>query len=454
MRKRRFTAWIFILAVIVSAIILFSLTLPRKVVVPNQLKNDMPAGEIYGEMEIGQTFETKANNLSAIEVLLATYNRKNAGEFIFHLKSGMNSKKDIYSFKADMSKVEDNKFFRFTFPKIKKSKKKKYFFYLESPQSGHGNAVTIWSSSKDLYKEGEKIVNGVAAPGDLVFKTEYEQGLRLSAGAFLARMIKFTNFFIHIFHNKVFYILLSIIVFIWVFITLIKKFDILNKRGGFILIYCIVFALVFIWIFALFSRKIDVFNQPKNNIPVGEIYGKTKIGQTFEAQYNNLTAIEVLLATYNRKNTGEFIFHLQEEPGSKEDLFNYKGDISKLKDNKYFRFRFPEIKTSKAKEFYFYLEAPQSGPGNAVTIWSNSEDLYREGEKMVDGGSAQGDLVFKTLYDLGLRGNLAAFLNEITQNKPSPLNKKSFYIALILLFVFSCALLITALVKFFCHERD
>jgi len=239
------------------------------------------------------------------------------------------------------------------------------------------------------------------------------------------------------------------IVFIWAFITLIKKFDILNKKGGFILTYCIVFALVFIWILVRFSRKIDVFNQPKNNTTVGEIYGKTKIGQTFAARYNNFTAIEVLLATYNRKNTGEFIFHLQEEPGSKEDLFNYKGDISKLKDNKYFRFRFPAIKFSKAKEFYFYLEAPQSRPGNAVTIWSNSEDLYREGEKMVDGGSAQGDLVFKTLYDLGLRGNLAAFLNEITQNKPSPLNKKSFYIALIGLFIFSCSLFMTVLVKYF-----
>jgi len=201
-------------------------------------------------------------------------------------------------------------------------------------------------------------------------------------------------------------------------------------------------------------RKVAVPNQLKNDMPAGEIYGEMEIGQTFEAKGNNLSAIEVLLATYNRKNTGEFIFHLQEEPGSKEDLFNYKGDISKLKDNKYFRFRFPEIKTSKAKEFYFYLEAPQSRPGNAVTIWSNSEDLYREGEKMVDGGSAQGDLVFKTLYDLGLRGNLGVFLNEITQNKPSPLNKKLFYIALILLFVFSCVLFITALIKFFCHERD
>ena len=280
-------------------------------------------------------------------------------------------------------------------------------------------------------------------------QTEGESGIRLSFNVLLARMIRFVNFFIHLFHNKVFYILLSIIVFIWAFITLIKKSDILNKRGGFILIYCIVFTLVFIWIFALFSRKIDVFNQPKNNTPVGEIYGKTKIGQTFAAQYNNLVSIEVLLATYNRKNTGDFIFHLKKDVSNPEDLFNYRGDISKVKDNKYFRFRFPEIKKAKGKKFYFYLEELQSRPGNAITIWANSEDLYREGEKMVDGAPAEGDLVFKTIYDLGLKGNLAAFLGEITRNRPSPLNKKSFYVGLILLFVLSCSLFMTVLFKYF-----
>ncbi|MHA1232955.1 MAG: hypothetical protein ACTSPQ_20200, partial [Candidatus Helarchaeota archaeon] len=79
-------------------------------------------------------------------------------------------------------------------------------------------------------------------------------------------------------------------------------------------------------------------DQPRNNIPVGEIYGESKIGQTFVAQYDNLMAIEVLLATYNRKNTGEFIFHLKKEPSSQEDLYSYRKDISKVRDNKYFRF--------------------------------------------------------------------------------------------------------------------
>lgn len=224
---------------------------------------------------------------------------------------------------------------------------------------------------------------------------------------------------------------------------------ILKKRRN-ILLFCLLAIVTILMIYSIsFLKKFTRLDQPRNNIPAGEICEETKIGQTFVAQYDSLTAIEALLATYNRKNTGEFIFHLQRELSNQEDLFSYRGDISKVKDNKYFRFRFPKIKEAKGKKFYFYLEAPQSRLGNAITIWANSEDLYKEGEKIVNGAPSEGDLVFKTVYDLGLKGNLAVFLGEITRNKPFPLNKKSFYVTLILLFVLSCSLFMTFLIKFF-----
>lgn len=452
MKKRNLISTLFFLSIIILAGIFFSISLPRTVVIFNQPKNNIPVGEIYGDTKIGQTFEAEHSGLSSIEVLMATYSRENSGEFIFHLKREVSSKEDLYSFKGDMSKVQDNAFFRFSFPKIENSKEKKYLFYFEAPQAQPGNAITIWSNTEDLYRDGEKIINGAASQGDLVFKTEYELGMRLSSQALMARIIKFTSFLVNIFLNKVFYFSLFIIIFIWAFITLAKKFSVFSKKGGFILVYSILLMAVFIWVIMLFSKKIDVFNQPINNTTEGEIYGNIKIGQTFEAQYNNLTAVELLLATYNRENTGEFIFHLKNDVSSEEDLFHYRGDISRVKDNRYFHFRFPKIKDSKGEKFYFYLEAPQSVPGNAITIWSNTEDLYREysgGEKIINGVACEGDLVFKTVYDLGLRGNLVTFLGEITRNKPSPLNKKSFYVILILLFVLSGSLFMTFLVKFF-----
>jgi len=185
--------------------------------------------------------------------------------------------------------------------------------------------------------------------------SEQESGIRINFGILLARIMNLVNFFVHLFFNKVFYVFLSIIVFTWIFKTLINKFNLFNKRGGFSSVYIIVFVFVLIWILVLSAKKIDVYNQPINNTPAGEIYGETKIGQTFVSAYNNLTAVDVLLATYNRTNTGEFIFHLRENPDSKKDLFSYTGDISRLKDNSYFSFRFPEIQASKGKEYYFYF---------------------------------------------------------------------------------------------------
>ena len=110
----------------------------------------------------------------------------------------------------------------------------------------------------------------------------------------VGNIIKFFVFFLNIFGNKVFYFLLLLIIFIWAFITVIKKLAIFDKKGGFILAFGIVLMIVLIWILVSFSKKITIFNQQKNNIPVGEIYGDTKIGQVFVADYNNLFIIEVL----------------------------------------------------------------------------------------------------------------------------------------------------------------
>ena len=220
-------------------------------------------------------------------------------------------------------------------------------------------------------------------------------------------------------------------------------------RSSFLLFPIFIVVIILLAYSTSFLRKINAFNQLKHNIPVGEIYGDIQIGQTFLAEYEGLSGIDVLMATYNRKNTGEFIFHLKEDIRSKEDLFNCKIDISQLKDNSYVTFKFPSVRDSKGKIIYFYIEAPQSQPGNAITIWSNSTDSYQEGEKIVNGVTSEGDLAFKTRYSPGLKSHFNEFLGKITKDKPFPMNKKSFYLALILLFILGASLFMTLLTDFF-----
>jgi hypothetical protein len=223
-----------------------------------------------------------------------------------------------------------------------------------------------------------------------------------------------------------------------------------KKTLSSLLLFLVFFVVIVLLVYSTsFLRKITVFNHLKHNIPVGEIHGDIQIGQTFLADYDGLSGIDVLMATYNRKNTGECIFHLKDDINRTEDLFSREIDISQIKDNTYFNFKFPKIRHSKGKKIYFYIEAPYSQPGNAITIWSNSKDTYKEGEKIVNGVASEGDLAFKTKYRPGLKSSFDEFLGKITQNKPSPLNKKSFYVVLILLFIFGASLFLTLITKFF-----
>jgi predicted small secreted protein len=60
-----------------------------------QVRQDKPIGEIYGAKTVGQTFVSTQPSLDRIDILLATYERTNTEEIIFHLRSSPNSPNDL-----------------------------------------------------------------------------------------------------------------------------------------------------------------------------------------------------------------------------------------------------------------------------------------------------------------------------------------------------------------------
>lgn len=144
-------------------------------------------------------------------------------------------------------------------------------------------------------------------------------------------------------------------------------------------------------------QKIDV-RQEESNIAAGEITGETEIGQTFYSNFNNLTRIDVMLATYNRENSQEVIFHLKKSPSDKEDLYTEIFDASGVEDNAYRTFKFPPIPDSRGKTFYFSFESPLSKEGTAITIWTSKQDKYEKGEMYINGKISMGDLRFITYF--------------------------------------------------------
>lgn len=142
----------------------------------------------------------------------------------------------------------------------------------------------------------------------------------------------------------------------------------------------------------------DYFTQP-----VGEIYGSRSVGQSFVSHYAGLNRVEMLLATYRRRNSGPITFHLKESPSSDEDLITIEVDAAEIEDNAFHRFSFDPLYDSKGRSYFFSIDAPHSAPGNAITIWHSPYDVYSEGRWYIDGQAKEGDLAFKTYYCYDLK---------------------------------------------------
>ena len=153
-------------------------------------------------------------------------------------------------------------------------------------------------------------------------------------------------------------------------------------------------------IFKISMPRLAAVRQDRSNVPAGELLTEHAIGQTFRAPFSNLYRIDVLMATYERQNQGPILFHLAEEPQG-ESLVTIKFDAAELEDNAFYQFRFEPIADSAGRDFFFYFEAPNATPGNAVTIWQTDYAAYARGQAYVNGQPVSGDLRFIAYYRSG-----------------------------------------------------
>jgi len=156
--------------------------------------------------------------------------------------------------------------------------------------------------------------------------------------------------------------------------------------------------------------------QDKVNQPVGEISGIPTVGQTFIFHHANLNAIEINMATYMRTNTHDVIFHLRSSPNSTEDIVTIRVNAAKIADNKYHWFRFPPIADSENISYYFFIESPNSAPGNAITTWHCTKDVYKAGSAYKNHEPMEGDLSFRTYRKSDMSNVASYFLHRMQQD--------------------------------------
>lgn len=142
-----------------------------------------------------------------------------------------------------------------------------------------------------------------------------------------------------------------------------------------------------------YQSTIDV-SQINSEIPIGEITKDTQIEQTFLAKVNNLSAIQVFFATYNRINTSNLEFFLFDE--TNKMYMNKRINAKEIKDNNFLNLEFPKISNSKNKKFRLIIKSDGTA-GNSVTIWSTHNSSYNDGELFINGDRTGGDIKFQTL---------------------------------------------------------
>jgi hypothetical protein len=175
--------------------------------------------------------------------------------------------------------------------------------------------------------------------------------------------------------------------------------------------------------------------QPIYEEHVGEIYGDAQAGQTFAAPYSGLYRVDVLLLTYGRINTHDVVFHLKASPNEEEDLFKVTINARQVTDGAYFGFTFPRIPDSAGETFFFYLDSPESVPGDAITIGSKGGDPYARGIAYLSGSPTEQDLTFVARYRMGLWETANAVLDRLVESKPSIWGDQCLYLSLVFLYL-------------------
>lgn len=158
------------------------------------------------------------------------------------------------------------------------------------------------------------------------------------------------------------------------------------------------------------SSRIDV-EQLRVDLAAGELAGNATLGQSFVSRHGYLSSIDVQLATYARVNTADVVFHLRSDASSGEDLVRIVFNAAQVADNQFRRFDFDPIVESNAKSYFFFFTSPDSIPGNSITVWQATKDVYAGGTAFRNGQPIEGDLVFRTCYrDTISLGRISSFV--------------------------------------------
>jgi 4-amino-4-deoxy-L-arabinose transferase-like glycosyltransferase len=137
------------------------------------------AGPLKDGGSFVQTFISRADNLSSVEVEMATWRKLiPSGWLHMRLLERTKAQREIASWRVPLRRVKDNSFVALEFPPIPDSKGKAYSIVMETEQMPPGYAITVWLTDGDVYPDGEFLLDGGPLGCDTSFRTYFSPNVR------------------------------------------------------------------------------------------------------------------------------------------------------------------------------------------------------------------------------------------------------------------------------------
>jgi hypothetical protein len=130
----------------------------------------------------------------------------------------------------------------------------------------------------------------------------------------------------------------------------------------------------------------------------GELTKNHYFKQSFSVAHNSeLKNVKLFLAAFARNNNGTLIFELFDNDDTAIYKSTYK--ISGISGNSWVHFEIPKVKLVKNKKYFIRITAPDSKKGNAITWWKSKDNIYDNGDAIIDGTTVNGDFSFRIRID-------------------------------------------------------
>ncbi|HEX8221373.1 MAG TPA: glycosyltransferase, partial [Chloroflexia bacterium] len=134
-------------------------------------------------------------------------------------------------------------------------------------------------------------------------------------------------------------------------------------------------------------------------IQLPELVAGHSLGQRFYVPENGLSGVSVQVETFGRRNTSRLFLRLRDNPGAGGDIYHIEIPTHNLSQGQRLTLRFPPIRDSAGRSFYFLAESPDGVPGDAISLRGATRAGDLRAQRYDDGIPASGYLAMALEYN-------------------------------------------------------